>query len=86
MDRDENPMRVKRIYPGMTISRKSPGLGILAGVLGGLVGSVALKLFIVAARRAHGDTEGPALDQSGPSHQVAEVAWHGMTGRSLTAK
>ncbi len=70
----------------MTFGNRNIGRGFLAGVLGGLAGSVVLKLFIVSARRLHGDTQGPALDQSGPSHQVAELTFHGVTGRSLTPR
>ena len=79
-----DPNLANRIYAEMRRIHRSKAKGIAAGVLGGLAGSVALKGFIVAARRAHGDTGSPSLDQTGPSHQVAELAFHGITGRSLT--
>ena len=65
-------------------SGKSAGRAVLAGVVGGLVGSLAMKGYIVAARRLHGDRSSPAFDQGGPSHQVAELAFRGVAGRSLT--
>ncbi len=61
----------------------------MAGVIGGLVGSVVLKAAILGARklREGKTTTGtpPAdFDTRGPAHQVGELAFHKMTGRSLT--
>lgn len=66
------------------IGNSSLGKEVLAGAIAGLAGSLVLKAFIVAARHAHGDTSSPSFDQSGPSHQVAELAFRGVSGRSLT--
>ena len=66
-------------------TQRSAGKAALAGILGGLVGSLAMKGYIVAARRLHGDHRSPALDQGGPSHQVAELAFRGIARRSLSA-
>ncbi len=69
--------------------QKSITRGIVAGITGGLVGSVILKAFILAARKLHTGsttTGNPPtdFDQRGPSHQVAELAFRKATGRSLT--
>lgn len=68
---------------------KSVGRGIVAGIVGGLVGSVFLKAAIVGARKLHtgsAQTGNPPadFDTRGPAHQVAELAFHQATGRSLT--
>lgn len=58
--------------------------GVLAGVVGGLVGSVVLKALIVGIRKQRTGFGGTELDQSGPAHQVAEIAVRRATGRPLS--
>ncbi len=48
--------------------------GVLAGSVGGLLGSLVMKAWIVGMRRAQTGAGRTELDQSGPAHQVAEMA------------
>ncbi len=57
---------------------KSLGKGILAGMVGGLVGSVALRAWMTALSQVHKGTTVP--DQNGPAHQVAARAFVRLTG------
>ena len=57
------------------------GKGILAGVIGGLVGSVALRVWMTARSRHHAETMVP--DQNGPAHQVAALVVGKVSGREL---
>ena len=58
--------------------------GVVAGVLGGLIGSVFLKAFIVGARSWHEGRWIMHLDGRGPAHQVAELAAKRLSGSGLT--
>ena len=51
---------------------RSLGKGIMAGVVGGLVGSVALRAWMTAMSHVHEGTLVP--DQNGPAHKVAALA------------
>ncbi len=61
---------------------KSLGKGVLAGVVGGLVGSVALRAWMTAMSYRHKDTFMP--DQNGPAHQVGALVFTRLTGKPLT--
>ena len=61
---------------------RSLAKGILAGVVGGLVGSVALRIWMTALSRVHEDTFLP--DQNGPAHKVASILADKVTGKPLT--
>lgn len=63
---------------------KHLGKGILAGVVGGLVGSVALRAWMTAMSYRHKGTAAP--DQNGPAHQVAALVVRRVTGKPLTER
>ena len=58
--------------------------GVVAGVVGGLLGSLVLKVFIVGARSGHRRRWTTELDQGGPAHQVAELAFGKATGGAMS--
>ena len=58
--------------------------GVVAGVIGGLVGSLWLKAFIVGGRSLRAGAWVTPLDQGGPAHQVAHLVVKALTGRGLT--
>ncbi len=60
--------------------------GVLAGSVGGLLGSLVMKAWIVGMRRAQTGAGGMELDQSGPAHQVAEMAAQKATGTSFSQR
>ena len=64
----------------------SLGRGVLAGMLGGLVGSLVLKAAIVGVRALKKEPGGTKLDQRGPSHQVADLVVRKVTGHELSAQ
>ena len=64
--------------------RRNVGKGILAGVVGGLVGSVALRAWTTAMSQVHQGTFVP--DQNGPAHQVAALVADKLTGKPLVGK
>ena len=55
--------------------------GVLAGIVGGLVGSVALRVWMTAASHLHEGTIVP--DQNGPAHQVGALVFTGIIGKPL---
>ena len=63
---------------------RSLGKGVLAGVVGGLVGSVALRGWMTAMSYRHKRTVMP--DQGGPAHRVAALIVTKVTGKPLTAR
>ena len=63
---------------------KSVGRAILAGVVGGLVGSVVLRGWMTAMSRVHAGTAVP--DQNGPAHQVAAMVMTTLTGKPMTER
>ena len=63
---------------------KHLGKGILAGIAGGFVGSVALRAWMTAASRLHAGTTMP--DQNGPAHQVATLVVEKLTGKPLAGR
>ena len=63
---------------------KHPGKAILAGIVGGLVGSIALRAWMTAASQLHAGTTTP--DQSGPAHQVGALVTESLTGHPITPR
>ena len=57
---------------------------MVAGIAGGLLGSLAMKEAIVAVRMARGGDR--TLDQTGPSHQVADLLSRKVTGKALEGR
>ncbi len=60
---------------------KNFGKGIIAGVVGGLVGSAALRAWMTAMSQVHKGTIIP--DQNGPAHQVGAILADKLTGKQL---
>lgn len=58
------------------------GKGIMAGVIGGLVGSMALRAWMTLMSQVQKDTIIP--DQNGPAHQVAAIVAYQFTGEQLS--
>ena len=63
---------------------KHLGKGLLAGVVGGIVGSVALRAWMTAMSQVHAGTNVP--DQNGPAHQVAALVVNKLTGKPLAGR
>ena len=61
---------------------KNLGSGVLAGVIGGLVGSVALRGWMTAMSQLHKGTWMP--DANGPAHQVGAIAAQRVVGHELS--
>lgn len=61
--------------------QRSSGRGVMAGIVGGLVGSIALRGWMTAAGAARG--LGVSPDQGGPAHQVAAATVRKVSGRKL---
>ncbi len=61
--------------------------GVVAGVAGGLLGSLVMREMIVGLRRARSGEEGERdLDQQGPSHQVADLVSRKTSGKALDGR
>ena len=61
---------------------RNVGKGILAGAIGGLVGSVVLRGWTGVSGRMHGGTGKP--DLNGPAHRVGALVAEEVTGEELT--
>ena len=55
--------------------------GILAGMVGGLVGSIAFRAWTTTMSHVHAGTVIP--DQNGPAHQVAALVVDRLTGKQV---
>lgn len=60
------------------------GKGLVAGVVGGLVGSVVLRAWMTASTYGHKGTVVP--DVNGPAHQVGAMVVEKVTGKPVSRK